>query len=195
MIFILCDLEATCFAKWDRAHRGLFDFRPFNEIIEIGAHVTTFQDDFLTVNDSFHALVHPFINPILSQYCKDLTNLSQELIDQSSLFPLVYMKFKKWVQQFPEYRIVTWGNYDCRQFVQDCRLHDIDPTFFSRYHFSLKHAYMKIRNKGKYCGLKSSLEREGFHFEGTPHSAMADAWNMQHLLHEFFDKLDFSLPV
>ncbi|MFN8888672.1 MAG: exonuclease domain-containing protein, partial [Cyclobacteriaceae bacterium] len=74
MNYIIFDLEATCWEGFDKSQ---------NETIEIGA---------LKVNDNreivseFSSFIKPLKNPILSDFCKQLTSIQQEDVDQAQHF-------------------------------------------------------------------------------------------------------------
>lgn len=71
MNYIIFDLEATCWEN-DRTKQ--------NEIIEIGA---VKLDENLAVIGEFQTFIKPKLNPILSDFCKKLTSISQEEVDQA----------------------------------------------------------------------------------------------------------------
>lgn len=63
MNYIIFDLEATCWAQ-----KG-----PISEIIEIGA--VKIGPDLNTISE-FSSFVKPMRNPILSDFCKELTSIT-----------------------------------------------------------------------------------------------------------------------
>lgn len=46
----------------------------------------------------FHEYIRPKFFPILSDYCVNLTGITQQHIDRQSYFPTVYQNFVKWLQ-------------------------------------------------------------------------------------------------
>lgn len=52
-----------------------------------------------TIEDQFHSYVRPTRCPILSDFCVDLTGITQRLIDGQDPFPSVYAKFHAWIER------------------------------------------------------------------------------------------------
>ena len=50
-----------------------------------------------TIIDVFHFFVRPTINPILSEFCHNLTGISQETVDNAETFEIVHQKFLEWM--------------------------------------------------------------------------------------------------
>ncbi len=86
MIFIVYDLEATC---WDGNPPS-----QVQEIIEIGAYKLNGYGE---VMDSFSRLVKPVIHPYLSFYCRKLTGIEQDEINRASSFGKVIDDFQDWI--------------------------------------------------------------------------------------------------
>jgi 3'-5' exoribonuclease 1 len=77
---VVVDLEATCWPPADP--RGREDM----EIIEIGALLV--ETPSLEPVDEFDSFVRPLRHPTLSDFCKELTSIDQEDIDQAAPFPV-----------------------------------------------------------------------------------------------------------
>ena len=180
MNYIIVDLEATCWEK--REGRS-------NEIIEIGAVCI---DDNLEIQDEFCEFVLPKINPILSDFCIDLTSISQEEIDQSKVFPVVINTFLEWINSFDgDYILCSWGHYDRVQFKNDCELHELDWSWTNR-HISLKHQYGKIKGLRRAPGMKRALKSEKIPLDGTHHRGIDDARNISKIFNKYYQQWDFN---
>ena len=73
-----------------------FKLFPFVRSSEIGAvllNVSTGE-----VDDKFHQYVRPTRFPQLSEYCIELTGITQSMVDHAEPFPTVYLKFQNWIQ-------------------------------------------------------------------------------------------------
>lgn len=71
----------TEFTSWEGFIEKRFkEAGRYPEIIQIGAVVLDIEDDFNEL-DTFTTLVRPRVNPILSQYIMDLTQITQDEID------------------------------------------------------------------------------------------------------------------
>jgi inhibitor of KinA sporulation pathway (predicted exonuclease) len=178
--FIIFDLEATC---WEGRPEHLVQ-----EIIEIGA---VRLNRFGEIEDVFNSFVQPVLHPTLSVFCRQLTTIDQRDIDRSQTFPQVIDAFQDWGDIFyEEYLLCSWGNFDKRMLVQDCKLHGLEHDWAER-HINLKQQYHEIRKLRRTRGLRSSLEREGFEFEGTQHRGIDDARNLAKLFNKYVDEWVF----
>jgi inhibitor of KinA sporulation pathway (predicted exonuclease) len=174
MDYIVLDLEATCWKN---------NFGKVNEIIEIGA--LKFNKDGAYV-DEFSAFVRPRLNPILSEFCKQLTSIKQEDTDRADDFPTVINEFIHWIGK--EYTLLSWGAYDKNQLIKDCRLHDLDHDWVMN-HINIKQKHAKIKNLGKPCGMEIALAIEGFQLEGIHHRGIDDARNTAKIFLKYFNQM------
>ncbi|KAF9192291.1 hypothetical protein BGZ51_005860 [Haplosporangium sp. Z 767] len=88
--YYLCfDVEATC-------EEG-FSFEFPNEVIEFP--VVLMDGSSLEIVDEFHSYVRPTNRPILSNFCKELTGISQETIDNAPTFIEVLALFEDWLRE------------------------------------------------------------------------------------------------
>ena len=81
MNYIVFDLEATC-------EKDSKNFQ--NEIIEIGA---VKLNDGYEITDEFSSFVKPIVNPILTDFCMNLTSITQSDVDTARKFPDVLDAF------------------------------------------------------------------------------------------------------
>jgi inhibitor of KinA sporulation pathway (predicted exonuclease) len=169
-MYLIIDLEATCWGR-DEGHRGE------NEIIEIGAVV---------VDDNYEALgevqrfVKPVRNPILSEFCKNLTSIRQSDVDTAQTFPHVLRDFQNQVEQMSGHRLsdlifCSWGDYDRKQLMKDCRHHNIPYPF--GVHWNLKKEFAR-RHHIKPVNIPRALRILGISFEGSHHRGIDDARNI-----------------
>jgi inhibitor of KinA sporulation pathway (predicted exonuclease) len=166
MDYIIVDLEATC---WEHGS----DISEM-EIIEIGAVRLSGQE--LFVSAEFSRFVRPTQHPILSEFCKQLTSIPQERIDQANPFPFVFSEFLDWIGH-GEYTLCSWGNYDLRQFRAECDRHGIPfPSNFTN-HINIKREFSRL-HKTKECGMKSALQLVGLPLHGVHHRGIDDARNI-----------------
>ena len=57
--------------------------------------------------DTFHSFVQPELKPTLSKFCKTLTGIKQETVDNAPFFDKTLQKFESWLedrQYFTKYR-------------------------------------------------------------------------------------------
>ncbi|UIO43876.1 exonuclease domain-containing protein [Brevibacillus brevis] len=177
MNYIIFDLEATCWEN-DRTKQ--------NEIIEIGA---VKLNDHLAVIGEFQTFIKPKLNPILSDFCKKLTSISQKEVDQAPSFGEAISHFQNWIGS--EYHLCSWGFYDKKQLKMDCELHNV-PSSWIRHHISIKHQHGKMIGAERGVGMGKALQMLNIPLEGTHHRGMDDARNIAKIFVEIFDRLKFS---
>ncbi|KAF9120943.1 3'-5' exoribonuclease 1 [Mortierella sp. 14UC] len=86
--YYLCfDVEATC-------ELG-FRFEFPSEVIEFP--VVLLDGSTLEIVDEFHSYVRPTHRPILSDFCKELTGISQDTVDRAPTFVEVLERFEEWL--------------------------------------------------------------------------------------------------
>jgi len=180
MNFIIFDLEATC---WDQV---ALKNRP-QEIIEIGA---VSLNNFGEIQDSFSSLIKPKLYPDLSPFCQNLTQITSQETNKAANFPVVLEKFLDWIDIEEDYLLCSWGHFDKKMLVQDCKLHDISSEW-TEYHINLKRQYLDFKNFKKPVGLKHALELDGYEFEGNQHRALTDAQNLAVLFIHHLDKWQY----
>ncbi|MEM8909880.1 MAG: 3'-5' exonuclease, partial [Bacteroidota bacterium] len=134
MNYVIFDLEATC---WENNYQDRVQ-----EIIEIGAYrLTAFGE----ITGEYNRFVKPLLHPDLSIYCRELTSITQEEIDRAMSFKQVIEEFQDWAAIFEEeYLLCSWGNFDRRQLVSDCKLHDLDFEW-AHQHINLKSQYQEMK--------------------------------------------------
>ena len=164
--YIFLDLEATC-AKDNGFARGE------RETIEIGA--VAIDAEFRIVSE-FQEYIRPVLHTTLTEFCTELTGITQAQVDAAAFFPHVFERFVAWVAGFDDAFLFSWGNYDRKQLVQDCRRHGINYTLPAGF-LDFKNLFYKKQKLLKRSGLGATLTQLGLSFEGRPHSALSDAKN------------------
>lgn len=89
---LVIDLEATCWETVNPA--GQPQSIESMEIIEFGCALATRQGDLL---DSRSFLVRPTRFPRLSDFCRNLTGITQEMVDQAPAFPEAVAALNDWL--------------------------------------------------------------------------------------------------
>jgi 3'-5' exoribonuclease 1 len=177
MHYIVFDLEATC---WPPDTPGVTQ-----EIIEIGAYRLDRSGQRL---GHFHRMVRPVRHPYLSPYCLQLTGITQEEVDRAQRFPDAAIDFLNWLEAPEvEFILVSWGARDRFFLEQDCRLHDVETDWLESGYYDLKQIYKEMFRIPNRLGLNAALRREGLTFEGNPHRALDDAYNLAGLVARHID--------
>lgn len=182
---IVVDLEATC------CNNNEF-MRHESEIIEIGA--CALDNDFNIISE-FCEFIKPIKQPILTDFCTELTSITQEQVDSADYFPIVLSRFKEWLNEFETPVFNSWGYYDKKQLIRDCNFHG-EEFPFGGYHTNLKKQFAnrfgngKPRYRGRQSyGLGTALKMAGLSFKGTHHRGIDDARNIARLVPHICPKI------
>ncbi|RMG28750.1 MAG: exonuclease [Methanobacteriota archaeon] len=167
------DFEATCSDKGEIP-------RNETEIIEFACIMI---DRDLKEIARFDQFVKPTLHPQLTEFCTNLTSITQEMVNQASSFPEVLNAFKKAIIEPFDPLFASWGRYDRNQLVQDCRLHKV-PYPFDDEHLDLKRWLPKFLPISKPKSINGMLKYLGLNFIGTPHRGIDDVRNIVRILEE-----------
>jgi len=183
MNYVVFDLEATC---WEKGMKYQ------NEIIEIGAILINEDQE---IESEFQRFVKPIRFPILSDFCKELTSITQEEVNNASPFYEVVEEFKDWFDsKKEEYQLCSWGFYDKNQLINDCKISNLDDEWVYK-HISLKHQYREIKNLKRAIGMKRALGMEKIELEGTHHRGIDDARNIAKIFIKYFDNWEYEIKI
>lgn len=172
--FLVVDLEATC------CDRKLIP-RHQMEIIEIGAVIVDVKN--FEIIDEFQCFIKPVRHPILTDFCQELTSISQEQVDRAPTYPEAMRSFQEWLFEYPNSIFSSWGEYDRKQFQQDSKFHDLSlPYLLSSKHLNLKQLFSESQGLPKKYGMAQALQLTGIKLVGTHHRGIDDARNIAKLL-------------
>ncbi|XP_058672192.1 ERI1 exoribonuclease 2 [Ammospiza caudacuta] len=187
---IVLDFEATCWGERDR--RG-------PEIIEFPAVLLNTSTG--AIESEFHMYVQPQEHPILSEFCKELTGITQNQVDQGVPLNICLSQFMKWIQKIQKEKkimfstdsqsnytseakacaFVTWTDWDlgvCLHY--ECRRKQLRKPDILNSWIDLKATYRAFYNR-KPKGLNGALQDLGIAFEGREHSGLDDSRNTARL--------------
>lgn len=168
--YIIYDLEATC---WENMPPGYVQ-----ETIEIGAFRLNHYGE---IRGKFNRFVKPVVHPTLSPFCRQLTSISQEDVNKAGTFPKVIEEFWDWGRiEEEDYVLCSWGSFDKKMFINDCRLHRLDEDW-AEHHVNLKEQYRVLKRMRSGIGLRKAVEREDILFTGLHHRGISDAENLTKL--------------
>jgi inhibitor of KinA sporulation pathway (predicted exonuclease) len=178
MRYIVTDLEATC---WDR--RSPVDVM---ETIEFGS--VALQTANGPVVGEFSSFVKPMFSPILSDFCKKLTTITQEDVDNAEQFYMVFPRFMEWIGDEP-FIFCSWGAYDLGQLKADCNRCNMTFPAQLNNHINLKKEFSRLNNI-KPMGMERALAHAGLTLEGTHHRGIDDARNIANLALQILPQLE-----
>lgn len=190
-LFII-DLESTCYEDERRSQKFKHEKKPknfFSEIIEFG--IVVLDTKSFTIKEEYQSFVKPILFPKLSDFCIDLTTITQEEVDKAKTLAEVIKEVKQVYQKY-DCVFASWGHYDKGQIKNVCERFRV-PFPFNDDHISLKHEHGKIlmekmKKKGKReeeysrfergVGMGRALKDYKIHLEGTHHRGIDDARNI-----------------
>lgn len=165
-VLLVVDVESTCWEKSPPAGQA-------SDIIEIG--ITTL--DFATLKriEKRSLMVKP-TRSTLSEFCTRLTTIRPEDVATAgtladachTLRTELKSKDRLWA---------SWGNYDRKQFVENCEALGV-PYPFSSDHLNAKALFSLLRGRPRQPGMAEALDVLGIPLEGTHHRGGDDAWNI-----------------
>lgn len=169
--YLVIDLEATCDNEDAVPRREM-------EIIEIGA-VLVDGANFEPLAE-FQRFVRPVRHPTLTEFCLQLTSITQAQVDAAEGFVPVLEQLREFMgDQQPLF--CSWGNYDRGQFGLDAGFHQVELPF-GRDHLNLKQAFSDALGTRKRFGMAAALRKLGLPLEGTHHRGIDDARNIARIL-------------
>jgi inhibitor of KinA sporulation pathway (predicted exonuclease) len=169
---LVLDLEMTCNDDDSIPPEAM-------EVIEIGAVVAALSGEIIA---HFQSFVKPNLNPVLTNFCKQLTGIEQREVDSAPSFSTVINELQQFVQlQDALLFWGSWGKSDEKQILHECQRHKIANPLASLMHRNLKGDFAKIR-KIRQVGMSKALELARLKREGKGHRALDDAANIAKLL-------------
>lgn len=176
---LIVDLEATCWGNQqapDGAPQSIHNM----EIIELGCVLASRRGEVL---DARSFLVRPTRNPLLSDFCTELTSITQSMVDAAPVFPEVVQTMNLWLGDLSsEFVWCSWGNYDRLHLEAQSQLDGAQPAMLAYPHLNLKRIWRRTTGQKKKNGLAHALAFHELAFVGAHHRGIDDARNISRLL-------------
>nr|CAD7438108.1 unnamed protein product [Timema bartmani] len=175
--YVIVDFEATC----EEVNAPNYP----HEIIEFPAVLVDTEKQ--KVLDHFQAYCRPVLNPTLSDFCVELTGITQDQVESASLFPEVLANFEAWLAKHKlgtkhKYAVVTDGPWDMGRFLYgQCKISEISYPQFGKKWVNIRKVFSNFYRCKRFC-LKLMLEHIEMIFEGRPHCGLDDARNIARIL-------------
>ncbi|KAM7394581.1 hypothetical protein PAMP_021372 [Pampus punctatissimus] len=189
---IVIDFESTCWREKNNYSQ---------EIIEFPAVLLNTSTG--EVESEFHTYVQPQEHPVLSQFCTELTGITQMQVEAGIPLQICLPRFSRWLQNlqlqtgvvFPNRQqrcsapspsqklctFLTWSDWDlgvCLQY--ECKRKQIHKPDVLNSWIDLRSTYRLFYNR-KPKGLNGALQDLGIQFSGREHSGLDDARNTAQL--------------
>jgi inhibitor of KinA sporulation pathway (predicted exonuclease) len=152
------------------------------EIIEIGA--VKIQNG--EIVDKFQCFVKPQKNTVLTEYCKQLTHIQQEDVDNAESIKEALDKFIEWVNNAT---LASWGDFDTE--IVNKELHKLKSFKNVELCFiNIKRVYLALFKLPSKSSLIECLRKEKITFDGNQHRAYDDAYNTYLIYKKHCSKMD-----
>lgn len=165
---LIIDLESTCYQREQEPNNF------FSEIIEIGAVVL--DKETLEGIEEYQCFVKPVLFPQLSNFCKELTTITQEQVDYGIPLSQALEEIGSLARKH-DALFCSWGFYDRQQFKRVCeRFGLVYP--FRKEHVSLKHVHSEFYQLPRKLGMEQALRHHQIPLKGIHHRGIDDARNI-----------------
>uniref|UniRef100_A0A3Q3WZ88 ERI1 exoribonuclease 2 n=1 Tax=Mola mola TaxID=94237 RepID=A0A3Q3WZ88_MOLML len=189
---IVIDFESTCWREKNNYSQ---------EIIEFPAVLLNTSTG--EVESEFHAYVQPQEHPVLSEFCTELTGITQMQVESGIPLQICLSRFNRWLQNlqfnmgviFPNKQpippvpsasqklctFLTWSDWDlgvCLQY--ECKRKQLHKPDVLNSWIDLRSTYRLFYSR-KPKGLNGALQDLGIQFAGREHSGLDDARNTAQL--------------
>ena len=175
MIHVILDLEMNPVKRSEKEIRR----RLTDEVIEIGA---VKLDDSYKQSDEYQCYVKPQYGEI-TKHITNLTGITNETVADKAGFNESFDEFMNWIGT-EEVTLYSWSLSDMRQLVSECRfkIPSFDVIWLERHWVDLQKAFDDKIGLHNNLALKHAIGAMNRDFEGTAHTALADAENTAAIL-------------
>lgn len=183
MIYYICilDFEATCFSN-DEVDRNKMEIIEFPSIL----YKINTNDNSYELIDEFHKYVKPTYKPVLTNFCKKLTGITQTIVDNSETIDIVYNDHIKWlnthIKEGDNFIICTCGAWDLKSILPN----EIKNKKLKRHKYYNK--FINIKDEFNYFynrnvnGMVDMLKILKINLVGKHHSGIDDTRNITSIL-------------
>jgi inhibitor of KinA sporulation pathway (predicted exonuclease) len=180
-VYYLCilDFEATCFENNEKLKYQM-------EIIEFPSILYKITNNKYKFVSEFHKYVKPTINPILTNFCKELTGIQQETVNKAETIDVVYKEHIKWLNTNIPYNnmvyICTCGHWDLKTMLpREIKNKNLIPHKFYKKYINVKDEF-EYFYKSKVGSMLSMLSFLNLNLEGRHHSGIDDTKNIAKIM-------------
>ena len=175
MKHVVVDLEMNPVSREFREVRRKLN----EEVIEIGA---VRLDENFQQEAEFQCYVKPEYGPI-KKHITSLMGITQAMVADKKTYAACFQDFVDWVGE-EETKIYSWSMSDIKQLRSECRykLPDFDIEWLNERWVDLQQEFDDRLGLHNSLALKHALGAMDHKFEGTQHTALADAINTSAIL-------------
>lgn len=162
--------------------------KPISEITQFPSVLVQLDGRRSAVVSEFDTFVRPAFNPILTNFSKKLTAITQVDIDGAPILEVVLPRYMDWLrahglvdakdEPLGHWAIATWSDADLgNQLAKELKHKGLAiPTIFRKW-VNLKVAYQQHFRSEPKGGLQACVERLGLKFVGRAHNGLVDSRN------------------
>ena len=192
---IFLDLEFTCWEDNNIINNWEDESRP-PEVIQMGfAYYSKNQNQ---ITNTFSSYVKPKVSPVLSNYCKKLLSIDNDLIKNSPKLTDVVIKLSNWLDQIPKnFVFSSWGVEDYLIMADDCDRSNIPNPLKNIDYIDL----MRISHKMigiddfKYFDREEVKKYLKIYEKDHSHEALQDAIDLKSILAGLQNKFDKTISA
>lgn len=175
MKYVVVDLEMNPVSRDFREVRRKMN----EEVIEFGA---VRLDENFEKESEFQCYVEPAYGPI-RKHITSLTGITQAMVAGKGSYEVCFRNFVDWIGD-EETKIYSWSMSDIKQLKKECRykLPDFNVGWLDDRWVDLQQEFDTRLGLHNSLALKHALGAMGHQFEGTQHTALADAINTSAIL-------------
>ncbi|XP_076152322.1 ERI1 exoribonuclease 2 [Alosa pseudoharengus] len=186
---IIIDFESTCWREKNNYGQEIIEFPAVLLNTSTGA-----------VESEFHTYVQPQEHPFLSEFCTELTGITQTQVEAGVPLSICLSRFTRWLHSLQQDRgvlfvrdgkaplvpgcpcaFVTWSDWDLGVcLLYECKRKQICKPEVLNSWIDLRATYKLFYNR-KPKGLNGALQDLGIEFSGREHSGLDDARNTARL--------------
>lgn len=188
--YVVLDFEATC------------DRGPAPEPQEIIEFPSLLLDGrALEPVDEFQSFARPLHHPVLTDFCIELTGITQEQVDDAPPFAEVFKAHRQWLGRHSldvdgdgsasSFAFILCGDWDLQTMLPaQCRACDPPikpiPAAYRRW-VNIKQPFARYMRQRKAPGLAAMLRKLDMTFVGRPHRGIDDCRNIARLAKHLAD--------
>ena len=175
MIHVVLDLEMNPIKRSEKEIRRFLT----DEVIEIGA--VKLDSNFKQIGD-FQCYVKPQYSEITKHITK-LTSITNDTVSDKENFVKEFNNFMNWIGT-QDVTLYSWSTSDMNQLKNECRykIPDFDVIWLEKHWVDLQKAFDDKIGLHNSLALKHAVGAMNRNFEGTAHTALADAENTAAIL-------------
>ncbi len=172
---VIVDFEATCDDRDQPRPQEIIEFP--SVLISLGS---------LEIVDEFQSFVRPRHHPVLTEFCRNLTSISQSDVETADSFPDVLARHHDWLDAHDldetNALIVTCGDWDLGTMLPvQCsaavpKVESLRPIY-TRWQ-NIKHAFCSVQDCSKAPGMARMLAALDLPLAGHHHRGIDDCRNL-----------------